>query len=305
MLYALIICIVIIIILVIQLNKKQKLDKRKLRALQQEYQQTEEDYHKLEANYNAKRQSLQELSHTYEEAVNSRAKEIDAYCANYERLKKDTLNQKLSELERAQELQINLAQQQTEAAIQSARESREELEQEIAARRQEYESLIAPIKQLEKEKSERLFYTIQTPEEYRPDIDFLLTTVAAKVNHPDIISKLVWQEYVKPYLDDTCKRVEIENNPGIYKLTCLSDEKCYIGKSTDVKKRIQDHFKSVVGIKSIADQAVHHAILETGLWNWTIEILCYCDKDELSDKEKFYIDTFKSQEYGYNKKAGG
>jgi len=81
----------------------------------------------------------------------------------------------------------------------------------------------------------------------------LLTTVAAKVQHPDIISKLIWAEYVKPNLDATFKRVEVKTEPGIYKLTSLENGKSYIGKSTNVKTRIADHFKSSVGIKSIAD----------------------------------------------------
>ena len=91
------------------------------------------------------------------------------------------------------------------------------------------------------------------PEEFRDDIEFLLTTVAAKVQHPDLISKLVWAEYVKPNLDNTFKRIEIKPDPGIYKLTSLETGMSYIGKSTNVKNRIADHFKSSIGIKSIAD----------------------------------------------------
>jgi len=114
------------------------------------------------------------------------------------------------------------------------------------------------------------------------------------VQHPDIISKLVWTEYVKPNIEDTFKRIEIKAEPGIYKLTSLANGKCYIGKSTNVKTRIADHFKSAVGIKSIADQAVHHAILKEGFWNWQIEIITYCDKDKLSELEKYYIEFFKA-----------
>jgi len=73
------------------------------------------------------------------------------------------------------------------------------------------------------------------------------------VQHPDIISKLIWAEYIKPNLDETFKRVGIEAKPGIYKITNIDSGKAYIGKSTDIKKRIADHFKSTVGIKSIAD----------------------------------------------------
>jgi len=63
----------------------------------------------------------------------------------------------------------------------------------------------------------------------------------------------VWAEYVKPYMDDTFKRVGIEDKPGIYKITNINTGKPYIGKSTNIKKRLQDHFKSAVGIQSIAD----------------------------------------------------
>ena len=171
--------------------------------------------------------------------------------------------------------------------------------------RQQYESLLEPIKQYLKDKQEKYFYTIQLPEEFQNDIEFLLTTVAAKVQHPDIISKLVWAEYVKPNLDNTFKRIEIKPDAGIYKLTSLENGMAYIGKSTDIKKRIADHFKSSIGIRSIADQAVHHAILKEGFWNWAIEVITYADKDKLNELEKYYIEFFKTQEFGYNKNSGG
>jgi len=50
---------------------------------------------------------------------------------------------------------------------------------------------------------------------------------------------------------------------------------------------------------------VHHEIWKSGFWNWTIEPIIYCDKDELNDLEKYYIEFFKTQEFGYNKNSGG
>ena len=155
------------------------------------------------------------------------------------------------------------------------------------------------------ERQQRLFYTIQVPDEYKDDIDFLLTTVSQKVQHPDIVNKLVWNEYVKPYIDDTFRRVGIEDKPGIYKITNLDNGKAYIGKSTNIKKRLADHFKSSIGISSIADQAVHHEILRTGFWNWTLEPIIYCDKDKLNEMEKYYINFFDTVNNGYNKNNGG
>lgn len=181
----------------------------------------------------------------------------------------------------------------------------EEYYAQIVDAENKFENIMRILRSYEADKLAKLYCTIQLPDEFKEDIEFLLTTVAAKVQHPDIISKLVWAEYVKPNLDDTFKRIDIKAEPGIYKLTSLANGKCYIGKSTNVKTRISDHFKSAIGIKSIADQAVHHAILKEGFWNWQIEIITYCDKEQLSELEKYYIEFFKSQEFGYNKTGGG
>ena len=46
-------------------------------------------------------------------------------------------------------------------------------------------------------------------------------------------------------------------------------------------------------------------MLEEGLWNFTFEKICYCNKEELNEKEKYYIEFFDTTNYGYNIKAGG
>lgn len=169
----------------------------------------------------------------------------------------------------------------------------------------DYDNLIAPFKLLEKEQQEKQFYCIQIPELEREDIHFLLTTVSPQVRNKDIIPKLVWSEYIQKPTQDLMKRVGIEDAPGIYKITNTKTNKCYIGKSTKVRQRLIDHIKGAVGISTIADQRIHHAMLDEGLWNWTFEKICDCEKDELNEKEKYYISFFKSQEWGYNIMSGG
>lgn len=266
----------------------------------------------IERYQNTQRQKTEELELYFEGQKRRRQEIMDADMIQ----RQEELDKSFSNRQQAEELRfqqqidennknINLFADQVNAAEKECNELLEKYAQQSAEAQLKYNGLLEPIRQYEMEKQERLFYTIQLPEEFHEDIEFLLTTVAAKVQHPDIISKLVWAEYVKNYLVDTCKRVDIREEPGIYKLTSLINGKSYIGKSTNVKRRIQDHFKSVVGIQSIADQAVHHAILKEGFWNWTIEIITYCDKDQLNDLERYYIDFFKTQDYGYNRNAGG
>lgn len=260
--------------------------------------------------------SLTDARTEYHNLVNERIQQIDQLMDEQRQRRQESLDETFNEKKSVFQAELQKTLEECDKQAEDAKKWMAEQIEEAQAKVKEYqlaeeqqrerfESLRKPLLQYEMDKQAKLFYTIQLPEEYRDDIEFLLTTVAAKVQHPDIISKLVWAEYVKPNLDDTFKRIEIKAEPGIYKLTNIDSGKAYIGKSTDIKKRIADHFKSSIGIKSIADQAVHHEILKTGFWNWSIEVLTYCEKDKLSELEKYYIDFFDTQTFGYNRNAGG
>ena len=337
MLYIILILLIIVGFLGFKLSKKLKIDNEQLERVKQELafniaqvdtkkeilQQQRMDFYRLEEKTNHEKAKLDEwkkelssVQATYNDLVENRMQELNSSIEEQRQKRQDELNatfeEKYAKSELALEKVLQLYKEQEEKAHESATQAQkeaqeftEEIWRQCAFEQDRFNGLLEPIKQYEKEKQERLFYTIQLPEEYHEDIEFLLTTVAAKVAHPDIISKLVWTEYVKPNLDNTFKRLETKPEPGIYKLTSLVNGKCYIGKSTNVKNRIADHFKSAVGIRSIADQAVHYAILKEGFWNWTIEVITYCGKDKLNELEKYYIEFFKSQEFGYNKNSGG
>ena len=322
------ILLIIIILLIIKQNNKVAIDRSEAEKYQQELTQLrnekqtliddiKENSEALIADYQNK---ISEIQTKYREALNKKTQDLDLYFENqkltrqsemdtdFERLwreKEENLNNKYIKLEREELEKEHKIRQEVWENIEAARKSQDDIIADTLHQQQRFEALLEPLKQYEKEQQERLFYTIQVPDEYKEDIEFLLTTVAAKVQHPDIINKLIWAEYVKPYIDATFKRVGIKDEPGIYKLTSLIDGKCYIGKSTNIKKRIADHMKSVVGISTIADQTVHHVIAREGYWNWTIEPIIYCEKDKLNELEKYYIDFFKSNEFGYNRTKGG
>ena len=324
MLYIILVgCLFIIGFLWYKLNQKQKIDQKELEDYRNQVlgikaekklldEQVDYEKYKLEEC----KQDLQAALDTYQNITENRLKEIDDQMETLRQKRQEDLDKQFEESKQALDLKVERYKNDCEKFISQITDMTERSKEEnlamvqqyhdeIETEKQRYESLLGPIKLYEKERQEKLFYTIQLSEEFQDDIEFLLTTVAAKVQHPDIISKLVWAEYVKPNLDNTFKRLEVKGEPGIYKLTSLENGMAYIGKSTDVKKRIADHFKSSIGIRSIADQAVHHAILKEGFWNWSIEVITYADKEKLNELEKYYIEFFKTQEFGYNKNSGG
>ena len=60
-----------------------------------------------------------------------------------------------------------------------------------------------------------------------------------------------------------------------------------------MRKRLTEHVKSSLGVGTIADQAVHHAMRDNGLHNFIFELVEECDKDKLPEREKFYINFFQ------------
>ena len=318
-----IVCIIIAVFCIVKLQRKQQLDIQQKLKYEQEVQLLEHRKNALkndidfcEAEISKEQRRYEQIQNEHNRILAQKAIELDNF---YDKSKQRRMEQLENEMLTQEKLfQQNLQKEEERCAkeaqiLQDALDTTREdanqkvhqLEENEKFLSERFLSLLTPLKQYEMEKQQRLYYTIQVPEEYHNDIDYLLTTVSQKVQHPDIINKLVWSEYIKPAMDETIKRVGIEDKSGIYKITSLEDGKCYIGKSTNIKKRLQDHFKSSIGITAIADQAVHHAILKQGIWNWTIEIITYCDKDKLNELEKYYIDFFKAQEYGYNKNSGG
>lgn len=314
------ICILIIIFLCIKLQKKQEIDTHEYYEYKNKLDSTKKEAAVLEQQIAQAQKYYTDIINEYNEATQLNQEELDKYFSKQKQQRQEELDKYFKSLQAQAQAQFDIQKQNAEEknkeyidnmriATEQLKETNKQILQETQKNtdfcKERYEALLAPLKQYEKDKLEKLFYTIQIPEEYRDDINFLLTTVNQKIQHPDVISKLVWTEYIRPYILETFKRVGIEPKPGIYKITNIETGKSYIGKSTDIKKRLADHFKSAVGIKSIADQTVHHAILKEGLWNWTIEYIIYCTTDQLNSLERYYIDFFKTQEFGYNRKEGG
>ena len=86
---------------------------------------------------------------------------------------------------------------------------------------------------------------------------------------------------------------------GIYKITNLINNQCYIGKSIDIDRRFSEHHK----MDRKAD--VYDALREYGIENFTFEIIELCDETKLNEREKYWIAYYDSYNNGYNMTSGG
>ena len=148
------------------------------------------------------------------------------------------------------------------------------------------------------------FYRVCLSEDAISDI-ILLKSIRQNLKKQEILDKLIYENYVaKPVLEMIKRVLQNSTCSGIYKITCLATEEVYIGKSTDIKNRWQQHCKTAFNCGTIASSLLHTKMKQYGIENFTFELLETVPKDELSEREKYYIDFYKTKEVGLNERNG-
>ena len=132
-----------------------------------------------------------------------------------------------------------------------------------------------------------------------------LEVVKRELNKPRILAMLVWQTYWQPLAKKQFPLI-IKNKTtcGIYKITNLITDDCYIGQSVDIYKRWNDHCKCGLGIDTPPGNKLYKAIQEYGLENFTFEVIEECSQAELDEKETYFISLYQADTFGYNSQKG-
>lgn len=180
-----------------------------------------------------------------------------------------------------------------------------DLQDEIENLTQSRNALIEAQKREEELKLQTEFYKIQISDKSIKDIE-IIQSIEKHLNNPEPLYKLIWSVfYQKPVKEMLGRVIGPEKTCGIYKITNLTNQKIYIGQSVDVANRLTDHIKASLGIGTISHQKIHDIMFETGLQNFSFELVEKCDRSELNTKEKLWIKTYQADSYGYNQTAGG
>lgn len=149
------------------------------------------------------------------------------------------------------------------------------------------------------------FFTINLSEQEIADL-LLIKELAPRFNNRELLNKIIYESYVKRPLQEMIKRVLGGKSPsGIYKITRKSTGEVYIGRAVSVDKRWVEHVKMAFSIGSIAHSTLHTIMEKDGIWNFTFELLEEVPKDQLNEREKYYIDFYDSKNFGMNQKNGG
>ena len=311
MIYILIGIIVTLFLVIVYLrnsykNEQSKTYQKRIQQLQYDYNKEKE---KEQKKYNEFLASIKEKEKLCDQLVEKEQQRIDEKVLAYSNKKYDEAEKEITHYYALRQEAINKEVVQLENNYNTHKENldrdistlREELS-DLKARREAY---IEALKAEEKRQQDRAFYTINLTEENKEDIK-ILRSIEDKLHNSEALNRLIYDVFIKKPLGDLLLRIIGENTyGGIYKITNLDTQRAYIGRSTDIKKRLTEHVKGAFNISTIADQEIHRVMGREGVDKFSFEVLEKVEKEKLNEREKYWIDFYQTQSYGYNQNKGG
>lgn len=282
-------------------QKKLTKEKIHLKDLEQEIQkgytfkikEAEQKLSSIEEKIQQKEQQFNQKYNFEEQAIQSRLKD-------YENVKRQSIDQQLEfkkmECQKQKdqyEYQLDLLRQEVQAAAASLQTLKQ-------TRKAAYQSLLR-----QKEIKNKIDDYRLVPSNIELSDIKKLEKVKMELAKPRILSMLIWQTYWQPLAKVRFPVIlKDKTKMGIYKITNIETNECYIGQAVDIYKRWNQHCKAGLGIDTPPGNKLYKAMQEYGLQNFTFEILLECNRDELNEKEKYFISLYQADTYGYNGNIG-
>lgn len=128
-----------------------------------------------------------------------------------------------------------------------------------------------------------------------------IRSVAHILRDPEPINKVIWKVYYeKPYTDLIGRVIGSGVHCGIYKITNIENQKCYIGQAANLADRWRQHIKRGIGAEPATRNKLYPAMQEIGVENFTFEVIEECDRSLLDEREDYWQDFYKAKEFGYS-----
>ena len=178
--------------------------------------------------------------------------------------------------------------------------TQQELEVKLSRLRSCVNAAVQAAKRAEELKQEVNFYRIQLTETDIKEIE-MLRSIIPYLRDKESLNKIVWKVfYEKPTTDLIGRVVGSGTHTGIYKITNIQNQMCYVGQAANIADRWKQHIKRGVGAEAPTRNKLYPAMIEFGPENFTFEIIEECDRSRLDEREDYWQDYFKAKEFGYS-----
>ena len=235
----------------------------------------------------------------------------EMYCQKANELASEKFAQSAEQMaQRYQQAEDNYQQEYLKAIEESTKEytnliiqKQEELNkisQELVEAKAKQNAIVEANKRAEEVKQKEQFYKLNLSE---IDIEEIkkLRSIIPYLRSAEPINKVIWKVYYeKPYTDLIGRVIGQGIHTGIYKITNIENQKCYIGQAVNIADRWKQHIKRGVGAEAPTRNKLYPAMYELGPEQFTFEILEECDKSLLDSREDYWQEFYQAKEFGYS-----
>ena len=285
-------------------DKEEKEFKLKKTELQIEEKEIESAITQLKISLKEKEKRYEEVNQDLELYKEGKIEEIDGAAAEYKQRKQLLIDQSVDKYRTFQLEYANNQMAVTKEEIAKIEQEMKDIFKKLEEERRKRDAINEEILRQRKIAEEQDFYKIQFSEQDKKDIE-ILRPIAPRLQHPEVINKIIWNSYYQKPLAELRKRLLPNGDiSGIYKITRIKTNEIYIGQTTSIDRRFQDHVKTALGVGSLASSQFHRVMAQDGPENFYFEILEEVEKDKLRERESYYIQWFKSDKFGLNSNSG-
>ena len=235
----------------------------------------------------------------------------EMYCQKANELASEKFAQSAEQMaQKYQQAEDNYQQEYLKAIEESTKEytnliiqKQEELNkisQELVEAKAKQNAIVEANKRAEEVKQKEQFYKLNLSE---IDIEEIkkLRSIIPYLRSAEPINKVIWKVYYeKPYTDLVGRVIGQGIHTGIYKITNIENQKCYIGQATSLADRWKQHIKRGVGAEVPTRNKLYPAMYELGPENFTFEVLEECERTKLDEREDFWQNFYQAKEFGYS-----
>ena len=175
-----------------------------------------------------------------------------------------------------------------------------ELDLAIKEQSEKVNASVEANKRAEEIRSQSDFYKLIIPKE---DLDEIkeLREVEKHLRNPEPLNKVIWKcYYEKPTTDLIGRVIGSGTHTGIYKITNLTNQMCYVGQAANLAERWKQHIKRGLGADPVTKNKLYPAMKAIGVENFSFEVIEECERSKLDEREDYWQDFFKAKEFGYS-----
>ena len=241
-------------------------------------------------------QSIEAGNRFYEQNMELARKQLQEDLAAEKAKTDEAINAYLKEFFRVMEDSVS------EFKFETAEQTRhcDELREQEAQLQSTVEAAVAAAKRAEEIKTQADFYKLHLSE---IDIDEsrILRNIAPYLRDQEPLNKVIWKMYYeKPTTDLIGRVIGSGIHTGIYKITNLDNDKCYVGQAVNLAERWKQHIKRGVGADTPTRNKLYPAMMAIGVERFSFEVVEECGREQLDAREDYWQDYFKAKEFGYS-----